>query len=119
MAPRVLVLSEYQHVVTCRPEAEVFVDLHRAGVEVTIMTRPDGPYLPRFDEQGLRVIRWHPVHKLDRAEIRRVRAELARHDVAFLFNNKAVSTAVWAAIGLPVKLVAYRGFDGNLPWYDP
>jgi L-malate glycosyltransferase len=121
MPPSVLVLSEYQHVVTCRPEAEVFVDLHRAGVPVTIMTRPGSPYLPRFREQGLRVIPWHPDHKLDRGEIRRVRQELVQggHRVAFLFNNKAVGTAVWAARGLPVKLVAYRGFDGNLSRWDP
>lgn len=119
--PSILVLSEYQSIVTCRPEAEVFVDLCRAGFPVTVMTRPESPYLPRFQEAGVRVVPWHPRRKLDRAEIRRVRAELADggHAVAFAFNNKALGTAVWAARGLPVKLVAYRGFDGNLGWWDP
>lgn len=119
--PSVLVLSEYASIVTCRPEAEVFVDLRRAGFPVTVMTRPESPYIPRLHEAGVRVIPWHPTRKLDREEIRRVRAELAGggHAVAFAFNNKALGTAVWAARGLGVKLVAYRGFDGNLGWWDP
>jgi glycosyltransferase involved in cell wall biosynthesis len=117
--PSILVLSEYPTVVTCRPEAEVFVDLARAGFPVTVMTRPESPWIPRFEAAGARVVPWHPLRKLDRGEIGRVREELSRHAVAFAFNNKALGTAVWAARGLPVKLVAYRGFDGNLAWWDP
>lgn len=121
MPPSILVLSEYPSIVTCRPEAEVFVDLCRAGFPVTVMTWPESPYVPRLQEAGVRVVPWHPRRKLDRAEIGRLRAELAGggHAVAFAFNNKALGTAVWAARGLSVKLVAYRGFDGNLGWWDP
>jgi glycosyltransferase involved in cell wall biosynthesis len=121
VAPPLLVLSEYASVVTCRPEAEVFVDLRRAGFPVTVMTWPESPYIPRFQEAGVRVVPWHPRRKLDRDEIGRLRSELrdGGHAVAFAFNNKALGTAVWAARGLPVKLVAYRGFDGNLAWWDP
>jgi L-malate glycosyltransferase len=121
MPIRVLVLSEYGAIVPCRPEAEVFVGLRRAGVEVTVMTPPGCEYTARLRAEGLKVIEWHPTHRLDRGEIGRIRRELVEggHQVMFLFNNKAVSNGVWAAIGLPVKVVAYRGYDGNLDWYDP
>lgn len=121
MPIRVLVLSEYVDVVPVRPEAEIFVALRRAGVEVTVMTPPGGAYTERFREEGIRVIEWHPARNLDPAAARRIRAELVegRHDVMFLFNNKALSNGAFAAIGLPVKVVAYRGYDGNVAWYDP
>jgi glycosyltransferase involved in cell wall biosynthesis len=121
MNPSVLVISEYGAVVPVRPEAEVFVALARGGFGVTVMTPPGGPYAERLRAAGARVIEWHPERKASPAAIRRIRAELreGRHDVLFLFNNRALANGVWAAMGLPVKVVAYRGYDGNVGWWDP
>lgn len=121
MPVSVLVLSAYQQVVPSRPEAELFVKLARAGARVTVMCVPDSAYAPRLEAEGLRVIRWHPDRKLDPAGIRRIRQELRTggHQVMFLCNNNAIGAGAWAAVGLPVKVVAYRAFDGNLQWYDP
>jgi L-malate glycosyltransferase len=117
----ILVLSDYSSIASTRPEAELFVGLRRAGMAVTVMTKPGAAYVPRLREEGLRVIEWLPERKWDRASVRRIRAELeaAGHDVMFLCSNTAIYSGVWAAVGLPVKVVAYRGFDGNLQWYDP
>jgi glycosyltransferase involved in cell wall biosynthesis len=37
----------------------------------------------------------------------------------YLFNNKAIANTLFAAIGLPVKTVSYRGQTGNIYRYDP
>jgi L-malate glycosyltransferase len=121
MPPSILVVSATRNVVPARPEAELFVKLARAGVRVTVMCAPDSPYASRLEAEGLRVIRWHPTRKIDLDGSRRIRRELREggHQVAFLMNNDAIAVGATAAVGLPVKVVAYRGFDGHLEWYDP
>ena len=42
-----------------------------------------------------------------------------RHDILHLFNNKAIVAGVFASMGLPNKVVTYRGQTGNIYWYDP
>jgi glycosyltransferase involved in cell wall biosynthesis len=85
------------------------------------MTRAASPYLPRLREAGIRVVEWLPRRKWSLAEAQRLRAELvqARHQVMVLCDNSALYCGPWAALGLPVKVVAYRGYDGNVDWYDP
>jgi glycosyltransferase involved in cell wall biosynthesis len=121
MLPSVLVLSDYHDLVSVRPEAELFVALARAGFPVTVMTRPASPYRPRLEAAGVRVIEWLPRRKWSGTEVRRLRAELRRggHRVMVLSDNKALYCGPWAAVGRPVKVVAYRGYDGNVDWYDP
>lgn len=120
-APRVLVLSDYSGIVWARAEAEIFLGLARAGVEVTVMTGPGSPWLPRFREHGVRVVEWHPASKLSPGDVRRLRAAFREHrpHAVFLMNNLALANGAFAAIGLPVAVVAYRGYDGNVSWTDP
>jgi glycosyltransferase involved in cell wall biosynthesis len=106
MPVRVLVVSDYGHFLTVRPEAEILLSLHREGIEVDVMTRGGSEYARRFREAGLRVLDDHPPNHLDRAAL-------------ILFNNAAIRNGVWAAVGLPVKVVAYRGVIGHLHVYDP
>ncbi|NIQ10951.1 glycosyltransferase family 4 protein, partial [candidate division KSB1 bacterium] len=42
-----------------------------------------------------------------------------RFDILHVFNNKAASVGVLASIGLPVKIVAYRGIVGNVSFFSP
>ena len=104
-----------------RPEAELFIGLQQAGVEVEIMTFGDASYVERFRDAGIRVIDFHPVKKFDRRESRRIRQELlaGQHNVLHLFNSRAIINGIRAARGLPVKVVLYRGYTGNVHWYDP
>lgn len=121
MKIKVLVISNYRETNSVRPEAELFIGLKRAGVEVEIMTYGDAPYVEKFRAAGIRVIDFHPEKKLDKAEIQRIRSELiaGRHDILHLFNSRAILNGIQAAKGLPVKVVLYRGYTGNIHWYDP
>lgn len=121
MKIKVLVISNYRETNSVRPEAELFIGLKKAGVEVEIMTYGDAAYVKKFREAGIRVIDFHPEKKLDRAEIQRIRSELTagKHDILHLFNGKAILNGIQAAKGLSVKVVLYRGFTGNIHWYDP
>lgn len=121
MAPSVLVLAQYYRISSTRPEAEAFIGLARAGVRVTVMMAPGSAYLPRFREEGIRVIEWMPAGKVSPRSIRRIRDEVRAggYDVVFACDGLSVHSAVWAVVGLDVKLVVYRGYVGHLHWLDP
>jgi glycosyltransferase involved in cell wall biosynthesis len=50
-----------------------------------------------------------------------IREVLIREDrqILHLFNNKAIINGLRAAKGLPVKVLTYRGYTGNIHWWDP
>ncbi len=106
---------------TLRPEAEIFIGLHKAGHRVTVMTGRDSVYWDRWEKAGVSCIDFEPQSRINPGEIRTLRQYLKNHpvDAVYLFNNKAISCCAFAAVGLPVVLVAYRGQTGNIFWYDP
>lgn len=119
---KVLVISSYDEIWNAvRPEGELFIGLHHLGVDVTIMTEGHAPYADRFRSEGLKLIDFHPKHKFKRAESAFIREKLleGNYDILHLFNNKAIINGIRAARGLPVKVVTYRGYTGNVHWYDP
>jgi glycosyltransferase involved in cell wall biosynthesis len=121
MPPKILVISNYRSTVTVRPEAEIFIGLAKKGWEVDVMTYGDSEYVKNFREAGVNVIEWHPDKKFDKASIKKIRDHLieGRHDILQLYNSKASSNGIRAAKGLDVKVVLYRGYQGNLQWFDP
>lgn len=122
MSIKVLVISNYRSTVTVRPEAEIFIGLKKQfGYDVTVMTFGDGEYVPKFIEAGIRVVDFHPTKKFSINHIKRIRTELKEggYQVLQLFNNKAMVNGILASIGLPVKVVIYRGYTGNIHWWDP
>ncbi|HRY98828.1 MAG TPA: glycosyltransferase family 4 protein [Bacteroidales bacterium] len=121
MKPRILVISNYNDFHTVRPEAEILLGLQRRGFGVDVMTYGGSEYARRFAEAGMKVIDFHPRHKFDRKECMRVRLALKEgaYDILQLFNSPASVTGLRAARGLPVKVVLYRGYTGNIHWYDP
>ena len=104
-----------------RPEAEMFIGLQRAGVEMTVMTPAGSVYEERMRAAGIRMIDFAPRRKFEWRAIRRIRRELrsGAYDIMHLFNNRAIANGVIAAIGLPVKVIVYRGQTGNMDWYNP
>jgi glycosyltransferase involved in cell wall biosynthesis len=122
MSPvKLLVISDYRSYTSSRPEAEAIIGLKKAGLDVTVMTFAEAAYVKRFQETGVRVIPFHPQKKFDKKEIQFIRDELIRgqYDVLQLFNGKAIINGIQAAKKLPVKVVLYRGYTGNVNWYDP
>lgn len=104
-----------------RPEAEIFIGLARAGVQVTVMTRADSCYADAMRAAGVTVVDFSPRRKLSLPAIRFIRQTLKRgaYDLVYAFNNKAIANAAMACIGLPVVLVTYRGQTGNISRWDP
>lgn len=119
--PKILVISNYSGLNSSRPEAEIMIGLAKRGISITIMTPPEAEYVDRFKEAGIRVIGFQPKKKFDKIEIDFIRNELiaGEYNIIHLFNGKAIINGLKAAKGLPVKVILYRGYCGNIHWWDP
>ncbi len=118
---KVLVVSDYRPTVGARPEAEIFMGLARAGFSVTVMTYADAALIPAMQNAGIRIIDFHPEKKFDKEATARIRKELidGGYHILQLYNSKAYLAGIPAAKGLPVKVVLYRGYQGNLRLLEP
>lgn len=121
MPIKILVISNYNDRVTARPEAEWFIALKKTGFDVEVMTKGDTYYAGRFREEGIRVIDYKPPSKYSREAIHRIRQELKNggHQIMHLFNNPAIINGIFAAWSMPVKICLYRGYTGNINWWNP
>jgi L-malate glycosyltransferase len=118
---KLLVISNYSGINSSRPEAELMLGLKKAGVDITIMTPGTADYVPIFEDAGSRMIDFQPQKKFNKKEIAFIRKELidGAYDIVHLFNGKAIVNGLQAAWGLKVKVVLYRGYCGNIHWWDP
>jgi L-malate glycosyltransferase len=117
-----LVVSDYGATVTVRPEAEIVIQLQQSGkYNITVMTQADSEYAAKFRASGIKVIDFYPEKKFSWQYVKKIKQEMidGNHHVAQLFNNKAMVNGIVAAMGLPVKVVLYRGYTGNISWWDP
>jgi len=121
IAMKVLVISNYNEGHASRPEAEAFIKLHGMGIEVVICSSSQSSQIERFRSTGMRVIPFSPEKKNSKEAIVKIRDELIRekYDVLHCFNSVASSNGIRAAKSLPVKLALYRGYTGNIHWWDP
>lgn len=121
---KLLVVSDYRDSLnSLRPEGRWFVELSRHyGYSITLMTyRKGAHYLDTLEAAGVRIIDWHPTTKFAKEDRNRIRQELELndYDLLHLFNNKAISAGVRAAKNWPGKVVTYRGYAGNIHWWNP
>ncbi len=120
MATRVLIISGITESAPYKPDIELVKGLHNKGIHVDVMIPSGSPYVKIFGDLGIRVIPSHPVRKFSPESISLIRNEIEKrhYDILHLFNTKAIVNGTLAAIGKPVKVIAYRGAAG-LYWYDP
>lgn len=104
-----------------RPEAEMIIGLKQRGHAIEVMTRRDCYYAERMAQAGIPIHDHLPARKFSLRSIFHLRKVLrdGAFDIVHLFNNKAIVAGVFAARGLPVKVVAYRGQTGNISRFDP
>jgi hypothetical protein len=104
-----------------RPEAEIFIGMAGRGHNVTVVTHANTEYSKIFEQNGIKVIGHHPKHKISFESIAIIRAELRskRYDIVYASNSKTIPNAAFACIGMPVKLITYRGTTGGLYRHDP
>lgn len=118
---RVLAISDYRDTRALKPEAELMLGLKKAGIDVDIITFPDTAYEKDFTSAGIKVYHKHPAKKIDNDFViflRRITIE-NKYDIFYLFNSQAIINGIRAAKKLSVKVVLYRGYTGNIHWYDP
>lgn len=120
---QILIFSSYHDAWnSVRPEAEMFIEIAKLGHTVTIMTQGDSEYVPRFKENGIKVIDCYPRGKICKTTIQTLRTELTLHhyDIVYAMNSKTIPNAAFACIGFKnTKLVTYRGTVGGLYRHDP
>lgn len=121
MKLKVLVISDYRDYISARPEAELYIGLQKAGLDVTIMTYPGTAWAKEFQAAGMLVIEYHPQQKRSRTAINYIRSVVREggYHILHLYNSLASSNGIPAAKGLPVKVLLYRGYTGNVHWWDP
>ncbi len=119
---KILIISNYKDAYnSVRPEGEIFIGLQKLGFQLTIMTQADAPFVVEFKKAGISIIDFHPSKKISWTAIQFIRQALKKkkYDILHLFNSKAISNGNFAAIGLPVKVLVYRGVIGGSAWYAP
>jgi L-malate glycosyltransferase len=119
---KLLVISDYSHTVGVRPEAEIILGLQRTGkYQITVMTGAGSEYAGVFAKNGIRIIDFLLVKKINLGYIKRIKDELknGQYHILQLFNNRGITNGLLAAIGVPVKVLVYRGYTGNISWADP
>jgi glycosyltransferase involved in cell wall biosynthesis len=104
-----------------RPEAEIYIGMVKQGHTVTVVTHGGTEYSKRFEGNGIKVISHHPRHKISFESIAIIRNELQsnHYDIVYATNSKTIPNAAFACIGIPVKLITYRGTTGGLYRHDP
>lgn len=105
-----------------RPEASQIIGFHNSGdIDVTVMCNPDSTLIPFFEKEGINVITDSLDKKIKISTILKIRKYIIENkvDIIHLYNNIACSNGCLAAIGLDVKVVAYRGQTGNISRIDP
>ena len=120
MTIRALIICSITDRAPSKPDAELVTGLHDQGIEVDVMIPSGSACIPAFRKKGIRVIPDHPTKKFSLKSIFQIRREIRsrKYHIIHLFNTKAIVNGSLAALGLPVKVIAYRGAAG-MYWYDP
>jgi glycosyltransferase involved in cell wall biosynthesis len=102
-------------------ETGSFIEMHKRGVDITVITWPGTFNYDALVEAGVPTIPYVLKAKISRPCIQFIRDELNRkpYDILHMLDKRATMNGLWAARGMDVKLVAYRGIVGNLSYLDP
>ena len=118
---RILTVSNYETLVSPKVEALLLLELQKRGLYIEVITGKPSVHTLAFEQAGIRVHHHtHPRSKIDLTAIRYIRKHLinGHFDILHLFTGRGASNGTLAAMGLPVKVITYRG-AGDLYWHDP
>ena len=104
-----------------RPTIETFIGMHRAGIDIAVISPSDYQFCPLLAEASVPMIDMKINRNFDGQATALLREELirGRYHIMHTFNSHALSNGLQACKNLPVKIVAYRGIVGNLSVVDP
>ena len=104
-----------------RAETGSFIEMYRAGIDITVITWPDTVNYKALIEAGVPTIPYVLTRRLSLDGIRFIREELERktYDILHMLDKRGTMNGLMASIGMDLKLIAYRGIVGNLSYWDP
>jgi len=104
-----------------RPTTETFIGFHRAGLNITVVCPPAHPHHQLLVDAGVPTLDMLFERKIDPKAIRTLRRELTRgqYDILHTYTNNALSNGLIATLGMPIKIVAYRGIVAAVGFLDP
>lgn len=104
-----------------RAETAMMVGVARQGVEVHAAVGPDFQRAAELDAAGVPMSVCMFSGRVDMRAIRRLRRLIRERvpDIVHTLTNRALSNALLATMGLPVRHVAYRGTPGHLSRWNP
>jgi len=99
-----------------RPEAECYINLAKAGHEITILTCDTNAYLEDYQKAGLKIVFLRSLKKHSWAVIKQVHRYIKKHniDIMYATESKGIPNAAFGCIGTKAKMIAYRGTTGGL-----
>ncbi|MFT5501715.1 MAG: glycosyltransferase involved in cell wall biosynthesis [Woeseiaceae bacterium] len=102
-------------------ETGSFIEMHKAGIDITVITWPGTSNCKALMEAGVPTIPYFLKGKISRPCIHFIRDELKRgqYDILHMLDKRATMNGLFASIGLGLKLIAYRGIVGNQSYLDP
>lgn len=109
------------HRVADRSEASLVTWMSGIGDQVTVICDPREPRKKEFEEAGAHVVPLRISNRLDLFAIPTIRKLCKQKPIDILYSsfNAGISCSLLATIGLPTRVVAYRGTLGNLSLFDP
>ena len=102
-------------------ETGSFIEMHRMGVDITVITWPGTVNHDALVAAGVPTIPYVLKWKLSLPCIRFIRNELKRgqYDILHMLDKRATMNGLMASIGMDIKLIAYRGIIGNIAYWSP
>ena len=111
----------FVHQVSDRSEASLVKWMSSIGDQVTVVCDPRETEKHAFEKAGAHVITLPIRNRLDLLALPKIRKLCKEKPIDLLYSsfNAGLSTSLLATLGLPTRVVAYRGTLGNLSRVDP
>ncbi len=99
----------------------MFIGMRRAGIELSFICPHSSNSQADLSEAGFRILDIQIRSRIDFAGIRLLRDGVRRggYNIMHVFSNKALQNGLLATLGIPIRIVAYRGIVGNVSFLDP
>ena len=104
-----------------RPEAECYIDLAKAGHDITIMTCITNAYIDEYKKFNITIIELASLKKYSWLVIKQIHQYIKQNDIDIVYatESKGIPNAAFGCIGTKAKMIAYRGTSGGMYKTDP
>lgn len=102
-------------------ETGSFIEMHRQGIDITVITWPNTANYDALIKAGVAVIPYVIKWKISRPCIRFIHHHLAQEhfDILHMLDKRATMNGLIASRGMSIKRIAYRGIIGNVAFWSP